>query len=101
MKAWSEHGVSLIEATIVMAVFAVLSAVMAPAIQGYVERSRQAGSQSNFVCSVITTSRRASLKPQETHGKRPRQASIAYFTFVVACRPAPTMFSFNGSRAIS
>jgi len=42
MKASSERGMSLIEATIVMAVFAVLSAVMAPAIQGYVERSRQA-----------------------------------------------------------
>jgi len=41
MRIWSERGVSLIEATVVMAVFAVLSAVMAPAIQGYVDRSRQ------------------------------------------------------------
>lgn len=41
MTCRSERGVSLVEATVVMAVFAVLSAVMAPAIQGYVERSRQ------------------------------------------------------------
>jgi type II secretory pathway pseudopilin PulG len=41
MSRPSERGVSLIEATIVMAVFAVLSAAMAPAIQGYVDRSRQ------------------------------------------------------------
>jgi type II secretory pathway pseudopilin PulG len=42
MRRMSERGVSLVEATVVMAVFAVLSAIMTPAIQGYVERSRQA-----------------------------------------------------------
>ncbi len=42
MTISSDRGVSLVEATVVMAVFAVLSAAMAPAIQGYVERSRQA-----------------------------------------------------------
>jgi type II secretory pathway pseudopilin PulG len=42
MRISSERGVSLVEATVVIAVFAVLSAVMAPGIQGYIERSRQA-----------------------------------------------------------
>ena len=36
-----QRGVSLVEATIILSVFAVLSAVMAPAVQGYIERSRQ------------------------------------------------------------
>ena len=37
----NQRGVSLVEATIVLSVFAVLSAAMAPAVQGYIERSRQ------------------------------------------------------------
>jgi type II secretory pathway pseudopilin PulG len=37
-----ERGMSLIEASIVLSVFALLSAVMAPAINGYIDTARQA-----------------------------------------------------------
>lgn len=37
-----ERGVSLIEATIVLSVFALLSSIMAPAVSGYIDNARQA-----------------------------------------------------------
>lgn len=40
--AAGERGVSLIEATIILSVFALLASVMAPAATGYIEMSRQA-----------------------------------------------------------
>jgi type II secretory pathway pseudopilin PulG len=38
----NQRGVSLIEASIILSVVAILSAIMAPSINGYVERARQA-----------------------------------------------------------
>jgi hypothetical protein len=49
----------------------------------------------------MSATRRASPKPQEMQGKRPRQASIAYFTLVEAWRLPPIISSFTGSRATS
>jgi type II secretory pathway pseudopilin PulG len=49
----AERGVSLIEATIILSVFAVLTAIMAPAVAAYVDTARQARAREDV--SVLGT----------------------------------------------
>lgn len=48
MTTRSERGVSIVEATIILAVVALLTAVMAPQMQGYVGRAREARVQEDI-----------------------------------------------------
>ena len=66
-----------------------------------VERNRHDSCHSSRVCSVTSATRRGSRNPQETQGKRPRQACMAYLTLVEACRPLPIICRRMGSRATS
>ena len=104
MRTWkSEHGMSLVEATIILMVLAVLTSVLAPSIGDYVNDARQVKAKEDLEAlglSVARLVRDTGLPfPVRVAGAAPSKASTNRVDLLVSEGQLPTITAGTGVAA--
>jgi type II secretory pathway pseudopilin PulG len=104
MRTWkSEHGMSLVEATIILMVLAILTSVLAPSIGDYVNDARQVKAKEDLEVlglSVARLIRDTGLPfPVRTAGAAPSKASTNRVDLLVSEGQLPTITAGTGVAA--
>jgi type II secretory pathway pseudopilin PulG len=104
MRTWrSERGLSLVEATIILMVLAVLTSVLAPSIGDYVNDARQTAAKADvegLSLSVARMLRDTGLPfPVRTAGASPSKASTNRVDLLVSEGQLPTVTAGTGAAA--